>query len=299
MNILVTGSTGFIGSAFIRAARAGGHQVAALARPEFIAQKGLLDAPGLRWLGGTLEQPPWPEIESVAPDTCLHAAWIATPGVYVDSPLNDDYLRWSVAFFRRLAAGGLRHGLGLGTCVEYRIDGRPARENATPLEPLSPYARAKDALRRAVDDELADAGFRFAWGRVFYPYGPGEHPARLCSALTRKRLAGESIRLNTPDSTKDYIYIDDLAAAILAVLQHGLHGPINLGTGTGVTVRAIAREIGRLLGREDLVGESDQPTPDPLYYVVADATRLAVEAGWRPAWTLTAGLREILATFGA
>ena len=294
MNILVTGATGFIGSAFVRLARARGHTVGALARPETIARQNLRDEDGIRWFVGTLAEPPWKEISAFAPDRCLHAAWVAEPGVYMESPLNEDYRRWSVEFFRRLAANGLRHAVGLGTCIEYRIDGEPARENSTPLEPFSPYARAKDALHRTVEEEIAGPDFGFAWGRIFYPYGPGEHPARLCSALARKLRAGETLLLETPGSTKDYVFIDDLAAAVLAVIEHNLTGAINLGTGQGVTVREIARTLGRLLGRERLVGESSAPVPDPLHYVVADATRLIVETGWRPAWTLDAGLQAIV-----
>lgn len=289
MKLLVTGATGFIGAAFVRLARVRGHRVAALVR-----QRPGPDAEDLRWLVGTLETLPWKEIEAFAPDSCLHAAWIAEPGIYMESPLNEDYRRWSVELFRRLAARGLRHAIGLGTCVEYCIGGRPARENVTALEPLSPYARAKDALRRKVEEEIAGADFGFAWGRVFYPYGPGEHPARLCSTLTRKLRAGEPLLLKTPGSTKDYIFIDDLAAAILAVVERGLTGAINLGTGRGVTVRKIARTLGRLLGKEHLIGETDPPASDPLHYVVADGTRLTAETGWRPAWTLDAGLHAVV-----
>ncbi len=287
MNLLVTGATGFIGAAFIRLARARGHRVAALTRQPRPTE---FDDT-LQWLPGTLAEPPWQLIKKFAPDSCLHAAWIAEPGVYLESPLNEDYVRWSVDFFRRLAALGTPHALGLGTCIEYQITGQPLREDVTPLAPVSLYARCKDTLRRTVEAEIASDTFRFAWGRVFYPYGPGEHPARLCSALARKLLAGEPLDLKTPGSTKDYIFIDDLAAACLAVIEHRLSGPVNLGTGDGATVREIAHTIGRLLDREHLVGESATPAPDPLYHVVADARRLHDEAHWQPAHTLADGLR--------
>ena len=291
MNLLVTGASGFIGAAVVRLARARGHRVAALVRQPLTTP----DDGTLLSLPGTLAEPPWELIERFAPDSCLHAAWIAEPGVYLESPLNEDYVRWSVEFFRRLAAMGTPHALGLGTCIEYRVTGEPLRENSTSLEPLSLYARSKDALRRTVEADIVSDKFTFAWGRVFYPYGPGEHPARLCSALARKLRAGETLDLKTPDSTKDYIFIDDLAAAILAVIEHRLGGAVNLGTGDGATVRDIARTIGRLLGRERLVGESATPAPDPLYHVVADARRLRDEAHWRPAHSLEAGLRATVA----
>ena len=277
MKILVTGATGFIGGAFVRLARRRGHTVAALTRAETASRQGWRDGDGLLWLGGSLAEPPWAAIARFAPDHCLHT----------------DYLRWSIAFFQLLKASGIGHAMALGTCIEYRIDGRPAKENVTPLEPLSPYARAKDALRRTVEAEIASPDFAFCWGRVFYPYGPGEHPSRLCSALARKLRAGESLLLKTPGSTKDYIYIDDLAAAILATMERGLTGAVNLGTGQGVTVRDIARNLARLLNREHLVGESSQPEPDPFHYVVADPTRLVSEAAWQPQCSLEAGLRAI------
>ena len=291
MNLLVTGASGFIGAAVVRLARTRGHRVAALVRQPL----SFPDDDTLLSLPGTLAEPPWERIERFAPDSCLHAAWVAEPGVYLESPLNEDYRRWSVEFFRRLAVLGTPHALGLGTCIEYRITGEPLVENSTPLEPVSLYARCKDALRRTVEAEIAGDRFAFAWGRVFYPYGPGEHPARLCSALARKLRAGGTLTLNTPGSTKDYIFIDDLAAAVLAVIEHRLSGPVNLGTGDGATVREIARTIGRLLGRAHLVGESATPTPDPLHHVVADATRLRREARWQPTHTLEEGLRATVA----
>lgn len=201
MNLLVTGASGFIGAAVVRLARARGHRVAALVRQRLSTP----DDDTLLSLPGTLAEPPWAQIERFAPDSCLHAAWIAEPGVYLDSPLNEDYLRWSVEFFRRLAALGTPHALGLGTCIEYRVTGEPLREDSTPLEPLSLYARCKDALRRTVEAETAGGEFAFAWGRVFYPYGPGEHPARLCSALARKLRAGETLTLHTPEDRKSVV----------------------------------------------------------------------------------------------
>ena len=291
MKILVTGGTGFIGAAFIRTARAAGHEILALTRQP------RADEEGICWLTGTLAEPPWPQIAQAAPDVCLHAAWIAEPGVYLESPLNEHYVQWSYDFLRRAAELEIGYALGLGTCIEYAVEGTPMHEERTPLAPFYPYARCKDALRRRVEAErLASGAFRFGWGRVFYPYGPGEHPARLCTALARKLIAGETLLLKTPDSTKDYVFIDDLSAAILAVLERRLPGAVNLGTGAGAPVRDIARVLGRILGREELIDESDPPALDPLYFVVADATRLHRETGWRPAHSLSAGLHALVAS---
>jgi nucleoside-diphosphate-sugar epimerase len=136
-------------------------------------------------------------------------------------------------------------------------------------------------------------GFRFCWSRVFYPYGPGEHPSRLCSSIIARLSRGEPVILKTPDSTKDYIFIEDLAGALLTVVEQRFAGCINLGTGTGVTVREIAQTISEMMDRRSLVQEANPPELDPVPYVVADGTRLR-GLGWRPAHSLADGLKQLV-----
>lgn len=283
MNILLTGATGFVGSAFLKTALAHGHRVAALVRPETCAARTLPQHENLLWVPGTLAEAPFDRLAAFAPETCVHAAWIATPGVYLEAPENADWLRWSLAFVRQARAlAGVRRVVGLGTCIEYQIapTGRePLREESTPLAPSSFYARCKNELRLRLEEEAGHGDFSFCWGRVFYPYGPGEHPERLCSVLIRRLLRQEKIVLKTPDSMKDYIYIDDLASALLAVTESDYHGAVNLGTGEGSSVGKIADILAERLGGKDLVERAEPPAEDPLAYVVADIHRLR-GLGW-------------------
>src|SRR5262245_21575895 len=96
VNILVTGATGFIGSAYCKLAANRGHSLAAIVRP----QSGRpIDFPGaVSVLRGTLAEPPWELIEQFHPEVCVHAAWITTPGVYLESPDNELYRAWSLEF---------------------------------------------------------------------------------------------------------------------------------------------------------------------------------------------------------
>ncbi|MBM3876698.1 MAG: NAD(P)-dependent oxidoreductase [Verrucomicrobia bacterium] len=289
MRIIVTGGSGFLGSACVRAATAAGHSVAVLTR--FPRQGSAAEQ-----LLGSVEQPPWTAIRNFAPDACVHAAWIATPGLYLESPENADWVRWSLAFLNELPALGVRHITVLGTGIEYQITGQRLREDTTPLQPLSGYARSKCELHVQLaawrqDARLADLGL--AWARIFYPYGAGEHPARLASSLIAKLRRGEPVQLKTPHSTKDYIHVDDVATALLTVLERRYCGAINVGTGVGVTVDTVAQKLGHLLGRADLVQPPTNAPANSLDYVVADAGRLHA-LGWRPQVALEAGLRRLV-----
>ena len=292
MRILVTGATGFIGSTFCRLALSHGHEIAGLMLPTETPPVHVPASERMQWLKGTLADLPWSSIERFEPEVCVHFAWIATPGVYLESPENEDYLRWSLDLVHRLRGLGTNHIVGVGTCIEYQISNAPLSEAHTPVDPTTLYSRCKNALRETLEAEARRDGWRFCWGRVFYPYGVGEHPARLCSALIQKLRRGEKLVLKTPHSTKDYIYIADLAAAILLTVEKRFTGTINWGTGLGISVRQMADQIAGMLGRPELVEEVSPAEKDPLGFVVADATRLK-QLGWQPQFTLEQGLNRL------
>lgn len=293
MRILVTGATGFIGSAFAKLALSHGHEIGGMMLPTETPPAHVPVSDKLVWIQGTLADLPWREIERFQPDTCVHFAWIATPGVYLESPENEKHLEWSLGLARRLKAIGLRQFVGVGTCIEYQITNALLNEETTPVDPTTLYSRCKNALRETLAAESRQDGTQFCWGRVFYPYGVGEHPARLCSSLIQKFRRGEKLVLKTPDSTKDYIYIDDLAAAILLTVEKRVQGTINWGTGVGISVRQIANTAATMLGRPELVAEVATAEIDPLGYVVADATRLK-SLGWRQRFSVEQGLQQLM-----
>ena len=295
MKILLTGPTGFIGSAFARLALDRGHNVAGLVLPAETVPPALTQSKGFVALRGDLTQPPWSEVESFSPEVCIHTAWITTPGIYLESPENYKFLEQSLQFLNRVRALGTGHIVGLGTCIEYRMTGLPLSECQTPIEPTTVYSRCKNELRLKLEEAEAAEGFRFCWARVFYPYGPGEHPSRLCSSILGKLERNERVLLKTPGSTKDYIYIEDLAEALLTVVEARFAGTINLGTGIGVSVREIAGKLAELMGRKQLVGEAPNTDPDPLGHVVADVSRLR-GLGWKQAHTIEQGLAELMRT---
>lgn len=297
MRILVTGATGFIGSAFAKLALARGHSVGGMMLPTETPPAHVPISDTMVWIKGTLAELPWREIEAFKPDACVHFAWIATPGIYLESPENEKHLAWSLNLARRLKKIGLRQFVGVGTCIEYKITDAPLQEERTPVDPTTLYSRCKNALRETLEAEGRKDGTQFCWGRVFYPYGVGEHPARLCSSLIQKFRRGEKLVLKTPHSTKDYIYIEDLAAAILLTVERKFAGTINWGTGVGISVRQIADAVAAMVGRPELVAEISPPEKDPLGYVVADAGKLH-QLGWRPTHTLRQGLERLAAAIG-
>ena len=286
--ILLTGATGFIGKAIARAAVACGHKVLALVRPGREAEL----PPGTQAVRGSLAELPWEEVKRFEPTVCVHAAWISTPGVYLESPENESLVRWSKDFMAGARSAGVQHAVVLGTCIEYAPSDSPLIEQSSVIAPASLYAESKVRLWKALQADPVTSGMGLAWARIFYPYGAGEHPQRVCSSICRKLLRGEAIELKTPDSVKDYIHVKDVAEAILRILNMRFRGEINVGTGTGISIWDLAGLIARNVGASGQVKRAPVAGFDAYPRVVADSGRLR-SLGWEPAISLEQGTLEL------
>lgn len=288
MRIFVTGAAGFLGRAFCESAARAGHDLLGLSR-----SREATSPEGCSLVEGSLANIPWDAIERFAADAALHLAWIATPGNYLNSPDNAVWVEQSEALFQGLARRGIRQIAGTGTCIEYAPSDLPLSEDKSPLAPASPYAAAKVETCRRLESLAATEDISWSWFRVFYPYGEGEHPDRMPSALLRKFCAGEAVELKTPDSVKDYIHITDVARGMLAALEGRITGPVNIGTGNGVRIMELARMLARCCDCDAaLVTKAEKLTMDPFPTTVADITKLQAN-GWRPSIALEDGIQRL------
>jgi nucleoside-diphosphate-sugar epimerase len=269
MRIFLTGQDGFIGGEILRQARAAGHEVMGLQKPFRMAN------------------PPWEKIEAFAPEVCIHCAWIATPGVYLESSENVQHREWSLAMIHKLAAMETRRFVVAGTCAEYGPSVYPLHEVEEP-SPSTLYGQEKNLLRIQLEEELRHSGLDLIWTRIFYPYGPGEHPDRLISFLISKALNGEESPLKQPRAVRDYIHVQDLSGAFLLLAEKGDPGIYNIGSGQGVRLSELRDLVFGTFGKASKIAENkhDNAVIDS---VVADISKIS-ELGWRPRFDIKDGL---------
>lgn len=283
--LLLTGGTGFLGKAVLRRALASGWQVAVLTRsPERAAFP-----PGILAIGGGLAAPDWKALEVFRPTICVHSAWIATPDEYVHSPLNAQLAESTVNFARRLETLGLRHFVGIGSCAEYEPSARPLKEGDPETIDQTPYVKAKLKVLHFLESSF---GAPSAWLRIFYLYGPGEHPGRFLTSAAKTLKADRKLFIQRPENFVDYVHIDDAADATWQVVQKGLHGIINIGSGEARKVSEIAGILAALTGRQEQVHCADQKTSTSR---VANIEKLQT-TGWKPRRDFGRSLEEIVET---
>lgn len=282
--VLVTGGGGFIGRAATLALQARGFEVHATGRRK------TADLPAdIRWhqadllTGGALAG----LLGDVNPTHVVHVAWEVTPGKYRSSPANLDWLRVSLGLLDFLRARPETRLVGIGTCFEYDLAGGTLSEASTPCRPQTIYGRSKLALSLAFETAAA-LGLSTAWGRVFYPYGPGEADGRLLPAVARACLARQPLDCTIATQVRDFVYVEDLGEQIALLTDRPVTGNVNLCSGAPITLHTLIDGLARRLGGADLMryGARAAAGEDGLPLIAGDTGRLFGEVGWRPSLTL-------------
>jgi nucleoside-diphosphate-sugar epimerase len=225
------------------------------------------------------------------PSHLLHLAWYVAPGRWAAASENFDWVQASLDLTRAFRAEGGKRIVTAGSCLEYDWDYGYCSESRTPCTPHTAYGACKHALQLLTSAFTADNEMTSAWGRIFFLYGPHEHPDRLVASVIRSLLANEPAQCSHGNQIRDYLFVGDVADAFVALLESDLTGPINIASGHAVALREVINRIGRLMDRLDLIrlgAIPAAPTDTPL--VVADTTRLADALGWRPRCALEDGL---------
>ena len=293
--VLVTGASGFVGRRALAPLLARGFEVHAVGRAA-AAPEGTPD--GVAWHSADLlDTAAGREVVArVVPTHLLHLAWYAEPGAFWDARENAAWVAGTVGLVDAFAAAGGARTVLAGTCAEYDWAApQPLCEDAA-VAPATYYGVCKDATRRVVAGLAERAGISFAWGRIFFLYGPGEDERRLVASVARRLVAGERAPVSAGTHRRDFLHVEDVAGAFVALLDSDVTGAVNIGAGEAVAVRAIAEALAAAAGHPELldVGAVAQRDGDP-EEIAADVTRLRDEVGFVPAIALAAGIAETVA----
>lgn len=292
--VLVTGATGFVGRQVLAPLEARGFEVhgAALDGPLHEAPRAVWHRLDLLTPGASARL-----CAEVRPTHLLHLAWYTAHGKFWTAPENFRWVAASLELLEAFANQGGERVVSAGTCAEYEWRGTgPLREGVTPLVPATPYGACKASLSELQAAFAGVAGLSAAWGRVFFPYGPNEHPDRFVAHVVRRLLRGEPAECTSGAQVRDLVHVADAASAFAALLDSAVEGPVNIASGASVTLRDAAVEIARQIGRPDLLRLGtlpDRPGDPP--EVAAAVDRLLGEVAWRPVHTLESGIAETIA----
>lgn len=290
MRLLITGASGFLGKAVLRIAAAQGVTVLGVGRQQLPDFQGLYQAVDLENSDARQKL-----LRDFYPTHVLHLAWFVEHGDFWESSANIDSMQMSLRFFEEFAKTKYVRFVGVGTCAEYDWNQPGPFSETAKLKPDSLYGLTKKALFEILSHRASRQNVSFAWARIFYPFGPGESSKKLIPLLIKHAQSGETLRLGPGTQKKDFIYVEDAAGALLALVQSDVDGAVNIGTGRGTSIREISAVVDELCGVSGLWqwGAQGVGRAEP-EFLVAETQRLREQVQWAPRYDLKQSIAAYL-----
>jgi UDP-glucose 4-epimerase len=321
MKVLIAGGAGFIGSTVASACLDSGLTPVILdnlstGRAEFVQDR--IFYPGDIADGHLVDRifAEHPDIEAA-----VHAAALIVVPESVEQPLR--YYRENVAKSIDLVDHLVRNGCGKllfsSSAAIYRPGEDFSVDECSPLSPLSPYARSKAVTEGILEDAANAYDLRVISLRYFNPIGADpsmrtglqiRRPTHVLGKMILAAESGDPFRLTGTDwptrdgsGIRDYIHVWDLALAHVQALRRfeqvlragdaQRYEVINVGTGSGITVRELLGVFEEVLGRPiPTVETGRRPGDSPGCY--ARTERVGELLDWRATLTVADGIRHSL-----
>ncbi len=303
MRVLLTGGTGFIGSALIPYLLTQGLSISALGR-QAVSLLGVENILVEQLIPGQIEA----VLSNRSFDVIIHLAAAGVNPKDRDSANLINVNTILPEFLVRYAARcGAKAVLITGSSSEYSVTAEQEKltEQAA-IETGKLYGASKAAGGILALAQGAASNVSVAVLRLFNVYGYGEASHRLSTSLVSNLITGKRVSLSPGKQIRDFVYIEDVCNGLWQTTQALLAdrlstGAYNLATGIGTSIRDFACLLASCLGEsEKLLDFGAIPIrADDLPYVVGDNTQLKKLINWQPTWTLEAGLRDMLAKSSA
>jgi nucleoside-diphosphate-sugar epimerase len=291
--IIVTGASGFIGRYAIPYLLKDRYVIHAV----FFNSKPDIQHKNLIWHQCNLLKTEEQKIlfSRIKPSHLLHFAWDAVPGKYWTSLENLRWVQTSIELLKNFKKNGGIRAVFAGTCAEYDWNYGYCSEGVTPMRSSTLYGICKNSLQEIITQFSKQTGLDTAWGRIFYLYGPFEERSRLIPYVINSLLLNQQTKLTHGNQIRDFLYVQDVASAFVALLNSEVQGPVNIASGQPVALQQIVYTIANKLEKRDLVklGAIQSPEDEPPL-LLANVRRLIQEVEWLPRFSLNEGLEATI-----
>ena len=300
---LVTGATGFVGANLVRELVKRGNDVNIIVRNKKlnwrlsdIADK--LNIFECDILDLNLDA----LVNRIRPDYVFHlAAYGAKPSEDDINKMVDVNIKGTSNLVNAVKKIPLKLFVNTSSCVEYGNKDQSMRETDV-LEPINNYGVAKSAVTLYCQKESVRNGLPLVNLRLFTPFGYFEDRNRLIPSIILSAIKDESIKVSTPKSVRDFIFIEDVVGAYLhAISMPFSKGEIfNIGTGNQHTIEEVINMCLKISNsKSDVLWgavEKQNRFIEPLIWK-ADMSKTKELFNWQPKYSIHDALNKTIQWF--
>lgn len=293
LRCLVLGAGGFLGQALMGTLRNGASDVQGYGRG--MAPAALAGSP---WTTAAFEDVPALAEALRGQEVVFHLLGSSLPHSSNADPAAD--VASSVIPTLRLldlcrAAGVRRVVFASSGGTVYGVPAQVPTPEDAPTAPISAYGINKLMIEQYLHLYGHLHGLEHQVLRIANPYGPGQSPLRpqgVVAVMMRAALLGRPVEMwGTGEVTRDFVHVDDVSQAfIAAALYQGPHRIMNVGSGQGRSLNAVARDVAAVAGRPGLAVVRTPARAADVPVSVLDTDLIRRETGWAPRVDWSAGL---------
>ena len=304
-NILVTGADGFIGSHLVEALVAQNRRVRAMALYNSFGQHGWLDTlpektrSKVELVMGDVRDPFCVRDAMRGMDAVMHlAALIAIPYSYV-APASyvDTNVTGTLNVVQAARDLGIKKIVHTSTSEVYGTAQQVPIPETHPLVGQSPYAASKIGADQMAMSYHYAFGTPVAIARPFNTYGPRQSLRAVIPNIILQSLNGNELTLGALDPTRDFNFVADTVAGLIAILdsEKSVGEVINIGSGFEISIADTVTLISEITGKKLSVKTEEKrlrPEASEVERLCCDAAKARTLLGWQPKVSGKEGLKK-------
>ena len=289
--ILVTGLSGFIGQQCISYLIDRNYEIFTITRDPSRIKNNKVNV-----IEGDLLHAGMPTklIKEVKPNYLMHLAWYTKHQKFWDAKENLSWVRCSIELVEEFLKHHGKRFIISGSCAEYDWSYDEMDEIKTPRNPNTMFGISKNSLFNLIDTHSQLRNFSYAWARIFFTYGPNENTNKLFSYVLSKIMNNEIAETTDGLQIRDFMHSNDIARALVDLIESDIQGPINIGSGLKISIKEILQLIGKITNKSHLIkiGAKETRLNDPKS-ILAKNNRLQIELGFQPLYAIEHGIKEL------
>lgn len=300
MKILITGGNGFIGSHITSLLVEQNHQV--IIYDNFSTSDKKIYPSSVTVVEGNILDAKRLQESLRGVDAVIHMASLISVEESVKMPVKymENNVIGAATVLQAMRESGVKKIIFSSSATVYGTPKSLPINEDQPISAANPYGASKIAVEALCESFARTEGFDVIVLRYFNPYGPDEAHIPESHAIpnfVKAALKHQPIPLYWKgEQVRDFIYVEDLAAAHIAVLPLSGYNVFNVGTKSGTKIIDVVRELSDIFGYEIEVEDKGE-RPGDVMSTYASSEKLTEATGWTTKVSLKEGLTKTVEYF--